>query len=63
MIHTVREALALLKRDGWFLAHQTGSHRKFHHPVKPGSVTVAGRESDDLLPKTWASILRQAGLK
>jgi predicted RNA binding protein YcfA (HicA-like mRNA interferase family) len=40
-----------------------GSHRQFKHPVKPGVVTVAGGRNDDLPPKTWDSILRQAGLK
>lgn len=30
---------------------------------KPGRVTVAGKRSDDLHPKTAASILRQAGLR
>ena len=32
-------------------------------PVKPGTVTIAGRMSKDLAPGTWKSILRQAGLK
>jgi hypothetical protein len=33
------------------------------HPSRPGLVTIAGRRSDDLPRGTWASILRQAGLK
>jgi predicted RNA binding protein YcfA (HicA-like mRNA interferase family) len=40
----------------------TGSHRQFKHATKTGRVTVAGKRSDDLHPKTEASILRQAGL-
>jgi predicted RNA binding protein YcfA (HicA-like mRNA interferase family) len=40
-----------------------GSHRQLKHPTKPERVTVAGTRSDDLHPKTTASILRQAGLK
>jgi predicted RNA binding protein YcfA (HicA-like mRNA interferase family) len=63
MIHTVREALELMRRDGWVLTAQRGSHRQFVHPTKPGRVTVAGKDSDDLAPKTWNSILRQAGFK
>jgi hypothetical protein len=33
------------------------------HASKPGRVTVAGKPSDDLHPKTQTSILRQAGLR
>jgi HicA-like toxin of HicAB toxin-antitoxin system len=37
-------------------------HRQYKHPTKRGLVTVAGKPSDDLHPKTRDSILRQAGL-
>jgi predicted RNA binding protein YcfA (HicA-like mRNA interferase family) len=60
---TVREILKRLRKDGWFVVRQTGSHRQFHHPTKPGTVTVAGKPSEDLVPKTLASILRQAQLE
>jgi predicted RNA binding protein YcfA (HicA-like mRNA interferase family) len=59
----VRDALALLARDGWFLVATRGSHRQFRHPVKPGRVTVAGKPGDDLPRGTLASVLKQAGLK
>jgi predicted RNA binding protein YcfA (HicA-like mRNA interferase family) len=59
----VRAVIKLLEADGWRLARQTGSHRQFHHPSKPGTVTVAGKPSADLPPGTLATILRQAGLK
>jgi len=29
-----------LNKDGWYIVHQKGSHRKFKHPTKKGSVTV-----------------------
>ena len=54
---------ACVERDGWRLVRTRGSHRQFHHPTKPGTVTIAGRMSKDLSPDTWASILKQAGLK
>jgi predicted RNA binding protein YcfA (HicA-like mRNA interferase family) len=60
---TVREVLKLLRTDGWFLVRQKGSHRQFHHPTKPGTVTVAGKPSKTLHPKVLASIGRQAGLE
>jgi len=59
---TVRDVLKMLKKDGWRLVRQKSSHRQFQHDHKPGTVTVAGKPSDDVHPKTLASILRQAGL-
>jgi predicted RNA binding protein YcfA (HicA-like mRNA interferase family) len=59
----VRQILKQLKKDGWVEVRQRGSHRQFQHPTKPGTVTVAGMSSDDVHPKTLASILRQAGLQ
>jgi predicted RNA binding protein YcfA (HicA-like mRNA interferase family) len=29
----------------------------FKHPSIPGTLTIAGKPSDDLHPKTWKSIL------
>jgi predicted RNA binding protein YcfA (HicA-like mRNA interferase family) len=52
-----------LKDDGWVVVAIRGSHRQLKHPSKPGKVTLAGRLSDDLHPKTEASILWQAGLR
>lgn len=59
----VREVLRLLAEDGWEVVTTRGSHRQLKHPTKPGRVTVAGKGSDDLHPKTAATILRQAGLR
>jgi predicted RNA binding protein YcfA (HicA-like mRNA interferase family) len=58
----VAEVLRLLEREGWELARTRGSHRQYRHPDRPGLVTIAGRPSDTLHPKTWASIVKQAGL-
>jgi predicted RNA binding protein YcfA (HicA-like mRNA interferase family) len=52
VIHTVRDALEVLRRDGWIVHAIVGSHRQFVHPKKRGRVTVAGKESADLAPKT-----------
>lgn len=59
----VSELIRLLEQDGWRQKRMTGSHRHFAHPTKPGLVTVAGRPSATLKPKTEASILLQAGLR
>ena len=59
----VRDAIKMVESGGWELARTRGSHRQYHHPAKPGTVTIAGHPSLDLDPKTQASILKQAGLK
>ena len=54
----------MIEADGWFQVKSSGtSHRQFKHAIKGGRVTIAGKASDDLAPKTFESILRQAGLK
>ena len=58
----VRDALKMLRLDGWVLRNQEGSHRQFVHPTKAGKVTVAGHESDEMPPKTLKSIMKQAGI-
>ncbi len=58
-----RHVLRLLADDGWVLVATRGSHRQFAHPVKPGRVTVAGKDSDDLARGTFNSILKHAKLK
>lgn len=59
----VRDAVKLLKSDGWFLVMSKGSHRQYKHPTKKGRVTIAGNPPDDLAPGTLNSILKQAQLK
>ena len=50
-----KELERIILEDGWVFKMQTGSHRHYTHPTKPGKVTI---------PKgTENSILKQAGLK
>jgi len=62
MTKTSREIIAALLKDGWFEAGQTGSHRHFKHPLKPGKVTVP-HPKRDLPVKTIKSIEKACGLK
>lgn len=59
----VRDAIRLLRRDGWVQVAQKGSHRQFKHAVKKGRVTVSGNLGHDVPKGTFASILRQAQLE
>jgi predicted RNA binding protein YcfA (HicA-like mRNA interferase family) len=59
----VREAIRQVEAAGWTLARTRGSHRQYRHPSRSGLVTIAGKPSASLHPKTWASIMKQAGIK
>ena len=59
--YKVREILKTLKKEGWYLARQKGSHRQFKHETKKGTVTVNGKLSDVLPQNNLNSIFKQAG--
>ena len=59
----VKELLKILEQDGWYLMRTRGSHRQYKHPVKPGTVTVAGKPGIDVPKGTLNAILKQSGLK
>ncbi|KAA6348984.1 hypothetical protein EZS27_003584 [termite gut metagenome] len=40
MAKKVREAIKIIKKDGWYLDRQDGSHKQFKHLVKTGTVTI-----------------------
>ena len=57
-----RELISRIEADGWYLVRVNGSHHHFKPPTKPGLVTIP-HPKKELLAKTAASILKQAGLK
>ena len=59
----VGEIIKLIEADGWVLDRTRGNHRQYRHQVKPGTVTIAGKPSDTLHPRTEGSILRQAKIE
>ena len=61
--YKVREVIKMLEEDGWLLARTRGDHKQFKHPTKKGTVTVAGKPSDDLEQEILNSIWKQAGWK
>jgi len=58
--YKVKEVIELLKKEGWYLSYQEGSHRQFKHSVKKGKVTVNGKPSDTLSQELLNSIWKQA---
>ena len=59
----VRDLIKVIEGDGWRLVRTRGSHRQFHHPSKPGTVTVSGNPKLDVPIGTLKSVLKQAGIK
>jgi predicted RNA binding protein YcfA (HicA-like mRNA interferase family) len=59
----IREIIKIIKKDGWYMVAQKGSHKQFKHLIKPGRVTIAGNPGDDIATGTLNSILKQAGIK
>ncbi|GAA0550226.1 type II toxin-antitoxin system HicA family toxin [Chitinophaga japonensis] len=58
-----KEVLSILKKDGWIIKVQKGSHIQLVHPTKPKKVTVPAHGKKDIPPGTLNEIWKQAGLK
>jgi predicted RNA binding protein YcfA (HicA-like mRNA interferase family) len=56
-----REVIRRIEAAGWRQVRQSGSHKQFKHPTKPGLVTVPSPKRDIPLG-TLRSIARQAGI-
>ena len=61
--YKINEALKILKDDGWWIERVTGDHRQLRHDIKKGTVTVAGKLTETLKPKTQKSISQQSGVE
>lgn len=57
-----REVIKKIEEDGWREVRQSGSHKQFRHPTKPGTVTV-GHPDSHLAVGTLKSIEKQSGVK
>lgn len=54
----------MLKKDGWVIDRTKGDHRQFKNiKGKTGTVTVNGKNSDNLSQELLNSIWKQAGWK
>jgi len=58
-----QELLRILEADGWYSTGQTGSHKKFRHPTKPGLLIVPMHSGKEIGKGLLQSILKKAGLK
>ena len=62
--YKVRQVLRKLFDDGWEIRRVNGDHRQLKNKNgKPGTVTVSGKNSDNLSQEILNSIWKQAGWK
>lgn len=59
----VGKVIRIIEGDGWYHVRTRGSHRQYKHPEKRGLVTIPGKLSADLKPKTLSTIRKQAQLE
>jgi len=58
------QLLKILKKDGWYIISQTGSHMKLEHDVKTtGPIVFPFHGSKEVGMGLENKILKQAGLK
>ncbi len=58
-----QDVLKKLKKDGWYVVDQVGSHVQLKHPTKPGRVTLPKHGSKDIPIGTIKSIAKQSGIE
>ena len=59
---TGRQLIAVLRRLGWLVVVQKGSHVHLKHAGRPGPVTVPVHSGETIGPALLRSILAQAGI-
>jgi predicted RNA binding protein YcfA (HicA-like mRNA interferase family) len=59
---TASELLRALRRSGWQVARQQGSHAQLTHPNRLGRVTIPTHAGETVKPFILSSVLDQAGL-
>jgi len=59
---TFNALLRRLKKDGWSVKDQNGSHVHMVHALKKGKITLPRHGNRDLKPGTLNAIWKQAGL-
>lgn len=57
------ELVRLLKRDGWYVVRQSGSHMIMEHPVRKGQIVCPSHGSREVGKGLERKIKKDAGLK
>ena len=59
---TPKKLLKVLKKKGFYISRQSGSHMILHHKTDRTKRVTLPIHNKDLKPKTFSSILKQAGI-
>lgn len=57
------DLFTLLKKGGWFVVRQKGSHVTMQHPIKPEQITVPFHAGKEVKKGLLKAILKQTGIK
>lgn len=57
------ELIRILKRDGWFVIRQSGSHMILIHDTKKGQIVCPSHGSNEIGKGLEKKIMKDAGLK
>ncbi len=57
------ELIRMLKKDGWFVVRQSGSHMIMQHPTKTGQIVMPDHGSHEVGRGLEKKIKKDAGLK
>lgn len=60
---TPKKLLKALKKRGFYVSRQSGSHMILHHNIDKTKRVTLPIHNKDLKPKTFKSILKQAGIE
>lgn len=59
---TAKQLLRALRRDGWMIVRQVGSHATLRHPTKPGRTVLPLHSGKTLQPGLLRTIIDETGL-
>jgi predicted RNA binding protein YcfA (HicA-like mRNA interferase family) len=57
------ELFRILKKDGWFVVRQKGSHVIMQHAAKPEQLTIPNHSGKEVKKGLLTAILKQANIK
>ncbi|MFN4892920.1 MAG: type II toxin-antitoxin system HicA family toxin [Bacteroidota bacterium] len=57
------ELIRLLKRDGWYVVRQSGSHLIMVHPIKRGKLVCPNHGAQEMGKGLEKKIRKDAGIK
>jgi len=57
------ELIRILKKDGWMVIRQTGSHMMLTHPVKKGRIVCPNHGNHEVGKGLERKIKKDAGIK